>query len=271
MKIFSFQFDGSKYSEKPQEDAFSLNQDTFCVADGITRDPIGVSKVEHINSQENKEHYPNPSPAKFASNLFVNEFLNYSKTHSIEESFKFGNRKVKELNQEKNPNPDYLENDFWACVAVSAKIKDHKLNWGVIGDCAIKVFSQDWDLKFETPNSVKIFEKYFFSDANKDLKDFDWKTSKGRTLVRKEFRNNTNKEGSYGALTGEVNLEQGDIVVLYSDGFERTFNHSDFQQKIQKLINTGDKTKFIEWNKKLGESNYDNYGHERTMIILINN
>jgi len=204
----------SKYSleKHPIEDSFkhfvNENVGIFAVADGITRDPI-------------KNSYPNPSPAKEVADLFCKIFMK-------KQSLKFINQQIKKLNQEKNLNPDYLENDLWACVGVGGVIENYKLNYEFIGDCGVAIFDKNGNLKFKTnnegPNSKgsidkEIKEKYKTSFSEK----------KGRELIRSKYRNNPKEKLAYGALTGEKNAEHyikkakknlvnGDYALFYSDG-----------------------------------------------------
>lgn len=275
MKITTFQFSDSINSKKPQEDSFKHTDNLFVVADGITRDPINSKDFSTLTFETFFDNYPNPSPARTAADNFVDSVLS-SFSGDLKEVYYLSNSSIKELNEARNPIPDFLENDYWACVAATAYINENKLYWSVIGDCRVKVFDKDNKVKFESPNSVEIFEKYFFSKDNPRFANFDWKKPEDRILIRKEFRNNpkqivNNKCVSYGAITGErdaldfmhfgeLELDSGDLVLVYSDGFEKIVN--DFKlidltkEELEKL--------FIE----KGKEDYSKYGHERTLIMI---
>ncbi len=69
-----------------KEDAFRYKTNgkiiIAVVADGITRDPIGIkTRPEFSDKKAMKEtasNYPRPSPAKIAANLFCESFVEYS-------------------------------------------------------------------------------------------------------------------------------------------------------------------------------------------------
>lgn len=288
-KVFDLQIDDQNYKGiRPNEDYMGFVWNLFVVADGITRDPIGISNFNDASLEELAEAYPNPSPARIAAERFVEKFLEYMgpNINSLEEfksRFKYSNNSIKELNEKENPNPDYLENDYWACVAAACCIKDDKLFWGVIGDCRIKVFDSNGKLKFDTPNSVDDFEKFFYGPEN-DRSNFDWSVSESRVLIRKEFRNNPNKKFKgkvvgYGAATGEKNAEKfmyfgelvlspNDFIVIYSDGFEHTTQHQDFFKQIHHTLSEGDIRELEAWSLELGKQDYNKFGHERSMLLI---
>ncbi len=238
----------------PTEDSFKIKigkrYKIIAVADGITRDPLGLPNLAspRVLIEEIKfvEKYPRPSPAKIAADAFCRTFIQSVQTdgqisqRTVADAFSKANEKIKILNQKRNPHPDYLENDFWSCVASGGVIKDQKLYWGYICDCGVCIFDKNGKLKFHTENDK---EK---ADKLGDFKGKSWRDPKWRYERRKEYRNNPLKRiggkiVSYGALTGEENalfflktgmqkLHPGDRIFFYSDGMEKIVYSKEFRK-----------------------------------------
>lgn len=266
----------NKIRNLPEEDSFKhyLNDKILIsVADGITRDPLGVKILEDnlFNKIGTCATYLRPSPAKKASNLFCKSFIEYLKKkkigdNSIKKSFEYINKKIYELN--KGIKIDYLKNDFGACVGVGVIIKNNRLYYGYITDCGLAVFDRKGKLRFKTKNEGPNSK----GDINRDVMkkyNTNFKYPKGRKIIRSKYRNNPSEPLAYGALTGEKNalcyvrtgefqLTDKDYVILYSDGmfpiiFSKTFNISKNFDNLEKYIN-------IKTNKISG--------HEGTLIAL---
>ncbi len=273
----------------PPEDSMSVEGRIFCVADGITRDPISPKDFTNLSIEESLKKYPNPSGARFAADIFCELFIKslnkkVPSLKTIRNAFIFGNKKIAELNKKHVKKVDYLVNDFFGCVASGGAVYKNKLYWGGICDCGIIIYDKNGKVKFQTPNWMKPFEDY----ENKHLrkKDFNWPMAKYRKMIRSEYRNNAkkivnNKCVSYGALTGEtaakkfmnfgeIDLNKGDLIVFYSDGFESTVQHKKFFKMIyQKDKNLTDQH-FIPYTLSLAKQDYHKFGRERTLIAIIN-
>lgn len=221
MKILAFTKQKSDVKH-PIEDSFKylLDKDKriFAVADGITRDLVN-----------NK--YPKPSPAKIAADLFCSSFLK-------RQSLKFVNDETRKLNRNNNPTPDYLENDFWACVGVGGVIKSYKLYYEFIADCGLAIFDKKGRLKFKIPNEGPN-SKGSIDERVRKKYNTSFNEPKGRKVIRSKYRNNPKEALAYGALTGEKNaehyikkgeesLEKGDYVLFYSDGVVPIVFSDDF-------------------------------------------
>ncbi len=293
MKIFKIQLADNKLKGlHPQEDSAEYTNESengiFAVADGITRDPIGIGDFTGRKLEEVLKGYPNPSPAKFAADTFTKSFIKYFESNTdrtIRDAFIHCNQKIKELNDAQNPNHDYLENDFWACVACGGIIKNKILYWGNVDDCAIKVFNKDFNLTFASPNQHLIFEEYFHTNKNHPT-DFDWNKPKSRMLVRKEYRNNPNQKDSngnivsYGALTGEkstedfintgeLKLENGDFVIFYSDGFEDLLQDLTLRNILYQVKEQNDVLALENHSNGLANKDHIKFGRERSMILVL--
>jgi serine/threonine protein phosphatase PrpC len=265
---------------KPPEDSFLVAGRIFCIADGISRDPISPKK------------YPNPSGARFAADIFCESFVKFlnKKTLTlktirkiIKNAFIFGNKKIAKLNKMSIKKVDYLVNDFFGCVAVGGVIFKNKLFWGGICDCGIIIYDKNGKVKFQTPNWMKPFKEY--EKKNLQKPNFNSTHAQYRKMIRSEYRNNpkkiiNNKCVSYGALTGEkaaeefmnfgeIKLNKGDLIVFYSDGFRSTVEHKKFFKTIyQKNANLVDQH-FLPFTLSLAKQNPHKFGKERTLIAII--
>ena len=256
-KIIAFTVENSRaHHLLPIEDSFKIHNTKalkiITVADGITRDPIGLPHLplsqELITRIEFVEKYPRPSPAKIAADTFCRTFISACSKEkivslgTIANSFSLANSEIQTLNRKNNPHPDYLERDLWGCVASGGIIKNDTLYWGYICDCGVCIFDKNGILTFRTENDKDKADKLA------DLKGKDWRNPKWRLERRKEYRNNLDKKVrgrivSYGAFTGEENassfvktgiqkLYPGDRVFFYSDGMEKII----FSRAFQKLL-----------------------------------
>lgn len=273
----------------PPEDSMMVDGKIFCVADGITRDPISPKDFINLPIEDSLKNYPNPSGARFAADIFCESFVKslnkkVPSLNTIRNAFIFGNKKIAELNKSNTKKVDYLVNDFFGCVASGGIIYNGKLFWAGICDCGIIVYDKNGKIKFQTPNWMKTFEEYEKSNLQKS--DFNFAMPKYRKMVRSEYRNNAkkiveNKCVSYGALTGEneaekfmnfgeIELSKGDLVVFYTDGFEATVQHKKFFKTIyQKTESLADQA-FIPFSLSLAKKGYNKFGKERTLIAVIN-
>ncbi|MDD3102343.1 MAG: hypothetical protein PHE59_04345 [Patescibacteria group bacterium] len=273
----------------PSEDSMLVDGKIFCVADGVTRDPIFSKDFTRLSYEEALKKYPNPSGAKLAADIFCESFIKSLKNKSfsiknVRDAFIFGNKEIFKLNKKYIKKVDYLVNDFFSCVAIGGIIHGNKLFWGGICDCGIIIYDKHGKVKFQTPNWMKPFEEYEKQYLQKS--DFNFAMPKYRKMIRSEYRNNIKKIiddkcVSYGALTGEsagekfmnfgeIELNKGDLIIFYSDGFEATVQHKKFfriiYQKTKRLIDQ----QFIPFSLYLAKQDYNKFGKERTLIAVIN-
>lgn len=279
MKTLQITIPDSKYGHtKPGEDSFMVKDNVFAVADGITRDPLKPLDFSGISIEELSKNYPNPSPAKMAADTFCQSVTEYLGGHDlINEAFVFANDKIFELNKTYNPKPDYLVNDFYACVASAGIIKENQLHWGCVGDSGVAVFDANGNIKFQSPDGLKNFFAYIHQHSG------DFNKPERRKFIRSQFRNNREmiKDGKvvgYGALTGEaeaefffqfgkVDLEPNDLIVFYSDGFADTLKEPSFNDALLKSFD--DKNVLIDFDSALAAKDYKKFGHERSLIAVL--
>ncbi len=279
--IYAVSYPNSRYGHlMPAEDSFLHTVTTFGVSDGITRDPITHLTLATHTIEELLAYYPNPSGAAWAAELFCTTFVQEMKSNlSIKHAFLDANKAIHKLNQKHIKGVDYLQNDYFGCVASGGVMRDRVLRWGVIGDCGIIVFSKKGEMRFQTPNSMAAFE----NAVRQGNITFKWETDEGRRCVRSQYRNRPDQliDGecvSYGALTGEpsaesfiysgeLEIETGDLVLFYSDGFEPIVRHPKFWEEVGRY--SGDFFDSLKsFNQTLITENQPKFGKERTLIAM---
>ena len=257
------------------EDCFDINNLSFCVADGVTRDNIYGEAVIYPNTYDEAKDwikkYPNPSGASKAAQIvcktFINEINRYSHDQInkkvILKVAKHCNFALKNIN--KNRNIDYLKEDYYCCEAVGGIIVDDYLYCFSLGDCHITLLDSEYNTVFTTINNHSYFEKYLKYVYSKENK-FSWDNPKDRSMIRREYRNNPEKKYkgkdiSFGAFSGEenaeyyidtykVNLKNVKYICAYSDGCEPFFYNK------KSIKNTLEDLKSLDYT-----------GKERTLIV----
>lgn len=274
--IYKNTFDNIKTGDKiPQEDKIYATDTEAIIADGITRDPIGISDFSKASFDEIINNYPNPSGAAIAAEEIINTFK--ISTGTLKERMIKCNERVKEINDKYIKKCDYLENDYYAAVAASIKIDDNKLHYSYICDCGVIVYDKLGNIKFQTNDDKALIDPYINNQAKKN--NVSWNLKEARVLVRKEFRNNINnivdgKCASYGAFTGEesakyfikegeVLLDDEDTIVIYSDGFANFLLEKEF---FNNIINFNEK-EFIKYLNKKEKEDINKFGSEKTIAI----
>ena len=124
MIIYSNTFENIKTINKnfPIEDQYYAKENEAIIADGITRDPIGINDFSKCTEKEFIEKYPRPSGAELASKEICNTF---SKTKGLlKERLIKCNNQVKILNNKYIKECDYLENDYYGSVASCISINN---------------------------------------------------------------------------------------------------------------------------------------------------
>jgi len=269
----------TQYGLKPvAEDYFKVQENNFCVADGVTRDDIYGKAVGYPETKEEAikwvKNYPNPSGAYEAAKIicesFVEEISSWRKKEVSEEkimnSIKKANQKLQPLNS--NRNIDYVKEDLYCCEAVGGTIIENTLYCFSIGDCHITILDKDFSPLFTTINNHKQFEDYLENVYTK-TNAFDWEQPQYRRMVRQEYRNNPlkkykGKDVSYGALSGEktaeyyidtycVDISRAKYICAYSDGCEPFFEDKQSTMQLLQNVNT-----------------LKNTGKERTLIVYEN-
>lgn len=265
----------------PQEDAFAVQGNMFVVADGVTRDPLGVDDFTGLSYEQLLETYPQTSGAALAAQLFCRTFVTHLASlppviESVQEAFVTGNHAIARLNRQHIRRVDYLVNDYCGCVAAGAMVSGSQLLWGAIGDSGVVVFGADGRVRMRTPNGYTKFEQYSPEIG------FDWNLPEGRKLIRSQFRNNPNQiiDGvcvAYGALTGEPTAERfmdfgtfdlasGDLIVAYSDGLSDIITQPEFFSRLNQRDPAAIDAALLPYLEHLASQDTWAFGKERTLV-----
>lgn len=238
----------TKVVRKPQEDFYKMHKiypqtNILSVADGITRDCLDGHPVNKSISGLIRTFvaYPRPSPAKEAAKIFCGLTFDYTSLDINEEliksKFRDANQEIKMFNWEVYPSPDYLVNDFAACVASIAIEKNSEVYYGFIADCGVAILDSKGNLRFKTPNEGPNSKGSIDQDI-KTKYNTSFSEPRGRKIIRSEYRNNPKNHLAYGALTGEESAmeyvrigmlprDHKDYVLVYSDGLEEIIFNGD--------------------------------------------
>ena len=187
------------------------------------------------------------------------------------------NESVRKLNNKYILKCDYLENDYYGAVASCISIKNNILDYAYICDCGVIVYDRLGSIRFQTKD-----DKNLYSDPYINKIGIPWNLPESRVIVRRDYRNNLsniqdNKCVSYGAITGEesaikfiktgqVELADGDIIVVYSDGFTNFLHDKEFISQILDF----DKEKFEKFIENKSKIDCEKYGKEKTLILFKN-
>lgn len=266
--MFELKYDNSyqskiyeKYNiEYPREDYYLVDNNIFCVADGVTRDLAKGKVMPYPKTKEEAQYiadnYPNPSGAFSSSKIIATNFVKYIKENQncvdkdiIKQAVKKANEGVWEINRDREI--DYIEEDLYCSEAVGGIITEKYLYCFSIGDCYIKIFDYNNNEIFATENDhmwMENFEKDYLKSG-----EYNWFDSRYRLLIRGALRNNyiimkDGKHVGYGALTGEesamnfvkiykVPLEDAKYICVYSDGCMEYF---ESKEKLKEILEETD-------------------------------
>lgn len=280
MLLFAKTYENTKtiWYDFPVEDVFWCDEKNAIVADWVTRDPIWLSDFSSVSLSEFINNYPRPSWWALAAEKAVQVFKDNLNV-KLDDRLLVCNCEIQKLNDELNPDVDYLENDYFATVAAAIEIGNGTMFYSYICDCGVIVYDNNWKIKFQTEDCKKMYsDKYI--DEYMESKWLKWASPQARCDIRKYFRNNTEniQDGncvSYGCLTWEdnakffikswyVGVNNGDYIIVYSDWFSSFLHDEDF---INQIIHFNGKEldSFIENKSK---SDYEKYWSEKTMVLF---
>ena len=208
-----YKFDG-EIIEKPNEDYLIANNEynLYIVADGISR------KAEEYRTYRN-------SIASSVSKLFceqleksvVEKMKREPKKSDIEEllktAFNEANKNVQKLLDEDKNYDRSAEKP--GCVGVVALIYDYTLYFGVIGDCMGILMRNNHHIVFGEKQTTYVFEKLGLEQNRKILYE-DYVNIPGSDYGYGVV--NGNESASEYFKTSHIDLEDGDIIYLVSDG-----------------------------------------------------
>lgn len=275
MLLYKNTFDNIKTENHnfPVEDQYYATDTMAIVADGITRDPVGVFDLSSISNEEFIKKYPRPSGAELAAKTICETYAKALGTPK--ERLIRCNQAVKALNDRYIATCDYLQNDYYGAVAAAVTIQENTLYYAYICDCGVIIYDKDGNIKFQTED-----DKTKYSDSYINKIGIPWDLPESRVIVRRDYRNNPEniQDGhcvSYGALTGEDTaiqfiqsgtqpLSSGDLVVVYSDGISNFLHEPNF---VNKLLNFNSQ-ELEEYMNTQASTDYSKYGKEKTIVLL---
>jgi len=271
MKVFSFSFQNLK--GRPNEDYYliSSKHPLWAVADGITR-------------TKNKKGYPLNSGARLAAEEFCKTVINYLENNfkkanlrSVKKAFDLANRAIFNLNEKYGINKkiNYLENDYFSTCGAAAFIKRNILFYGYVGDCGIRIYDKNNLLRLISIDDISPLE---------ELRDQKFRSEKERLIFWRKFLRNKPKAPylTYGVFTGEpevkhyyhlgkINLQKGDLILIYSDGAFQFVKNLEFIKLLKKQL-LKETNKFIKKEiklQKITKATEEKFFDDKTLISVL--
>jgi serine/threonine protein phosphatase PrpC len=239
VKIFSI-LQPALVKTHPQEDYFVMSKKypIFVVADGVS-----------LNF-DNKKDYPKHSGAGEAAKIFCEtvlaeaekKFENFEEK-DLKEIFEVGSKAVLEYNDSRGRTKDtinYFDIDLFSATTSFLLIKNlprgkagNKAFWWSLCDAGVILCDKEGKQKFISPNGWINFPK----DWNEKRSD------KEKIIIRhRDYRNAVGVNGKltgYGVVDGEksaklylntgaMEINAGDLIFVYTDGFENYFELPGF-------------------------------------------
>jgi hypothetical protein len=259
----------------PRED-YHLNSERypiFAVADGVTLE------------FENYLSFPEFSGAGEAARIFCQTAIEEAEgryenfgVEEIREVFNIANAAVGRYNAERGRTKEtsnFWNFDLYCSTAAFAVVKGGVVYWGTICDSYLARVDCQGKIIFQTPEC--------WAALNQNL-PVGWKEKSvddRKRILRSVYRNGTDKNGrpiGYGVVNGEPSVclylnvgsfvvEEGETVLLFTDGFEEHVKNSKFIRLVQgrgvDLL-----ARLQKFNAEIAPSDYSKFGHERSIIVL---
>jgi hypothetical protein len=225
----------------PQEDYLiaSNSPPIFVVSDGVT---LKLKKLGKYNQK-----YPNPSPAGEVARIFCEATIRSAAkrygefdTGRIIEVFKEANAEVKIYN-EKVGKSDISGNitGLYAATGSFIVIKNDKAYWASICDAFVAHSDENMNVKFKSSGACYPY-----------------------AVINGEERMADHLE------KGVFDLEKGDRLFVFTDGFECYVKNADFLE-IFKNWDDSLKERIAEFSKSMNLKDPENYGRERSIIAIL--
>ncbi len=266
---------GSKNDRHPKEDWFAVSKKfpIYAVADGVTLEKNKLG------------HYPRSSGAQKVAQIFCDVAVKEAeklypkfKTSHLNRIFRTANRAVGRYNRKRHRNKktiNYWDLDLFAATASFALIKNNTLYWASICDAGIAHFDQRGRRTLLACQCWPNLQKNLPGNWN------SFREKERKIRIRKDFRNALGPKGElkgYGVVTGEREAESylnegdlligaGDLIFLFSDGFEEYLKLEKFLHLFQKWPrDLTNKLKTLTARK--AKQDAESYGQERTLIAI---
>ncbi len=224
----------------PQEDYLIASNELpiFVVSDGVT---LNFKKLI-----EYKREYPNPSPAGEVAKIFCeavqenakNNYLNFN-FEKIIEVFQSANLAVSDYNS-KIGKSEVCGNPtgFYSATGAFTVIKENKAYWASICDAFFAHFDKNMNLKFMSTGTCSPY-----------------------AVINGEERMAQHIE------RGVVDLQEGDKIFVFTDGFEHYVKNIEFLM-LFKDWTEGLRERVEAFSRMMNLENPEYYGHERSLIVI---
>lgn len=227
--------------QHPQEDYLiaSNSPPVFVVSDGVT---LNFKKII-----EGKTKYPNPSPAGEVAKIFCEAVIKSTRDKYDEfdakktvEVFEEANDEVKKYNEQIGKS-DISGNitGFYAATGSFVVIKNDKAYWTSICDSFVAHLDKEMNVKFM---SSGVCSPYAVINGEEKMAEHLEK--------------------------GIFNIEGGDRIFVFTDGFEHYVKNSDFLN-LFKNWDDNLKERIAEFSKEMNLQDPEKYGHERSLIAIL--
>jgi hypothetical protein len=259
----------------PREDFHKISKKypIFVVSDGVTLE------------LDKEGNYPKSSGAGKVAKIFCEAIIKEAEKKygnftvpDLKKIFCVANSKVSEYNKASNrikSKLNYWDLDLFAATASLAVIKDKIVYWASICDSFVFHFKKDGTIGFKNPDCWDILRK------NLPKNWLEIPEAERKRIVRKIYRNGINKNGrpiGYGVITGEkeaekylffgkLAVEEGDVIMIFTDGFENYIKIKHFIELFLKWPKNIE-SKFKRITKQKSIENPNDFGRERTIIAV---
>ena len=225
----------------PQEDYLIASESPpiFVVSDGVT--------LNYRKLAEDKKRYPNPSPAGEVAKIFCESVLKNAQNRydvfsaeKTEDVFKEANATVGEYNNSIGKS-DISGNitGFYSATGAFAVIKDSKTYWVSICDSYVAHFDKEMNMKHM---SSGVCTPYAVINGEVSMADHLEK--------------------------GVFDIESGDRVFVFTDGFEHYMKNSEFLNLFKNWNDTLEE-RIAEFSTKMNLHDPEKYGDERSLIAIV--
>ena len=214
-------------------DSHSINENRFCVSDGVTRDLRNNDEfkftIDPLTLLKTIRYYPQVFKLKEVSDMCTKTFTSSSIT-DLEKLLIIINEKIRIFNETHiGKKVDYLGNNLFGLTAAGGIIKDNRLHCFNVADSNIMVLDKFCGIVSRTDDDFtsKISER---DKAMKNLcHQLSWSDNQYRADFRSIYRN-TDATLSFGTLTGEkkaldhihyynFDLTNARYIYAYTDGY----------------------------------------------------
>jgi serine/threonine protein phosphatase PrpC len=193
----------------------------------------GVTLIQFLIE---KKEYPNPSPAGDVARVFCEEIVKAAEARyesfeefDIKEIFRIANKAVGEYNNQKD--------NLYSATAALVIIKNNKAYWCSICDSYVIHFDKNGNTKF--------------------------KSQECRPYVVVNGEEKANELLNYGSFE----VKEGELVALFTDGFENYFKIPEFISLFQKWP-ADLESQVKKFTAAKTDEDPEKFGHERSLIMI---